>query len=776
MTKQANFTITRRQLIKSSGALVVTCGLPNSLVAQTSNGPSSSKPPLSPDQLDSYVHIGADGKVTAFFGKMDMGQGVDTAIAQIVADELDVPFEHVEVLMSDTAYTVDQGGGSGSTGIRSGARPLRNAAAEARRILINWASESLDVPIKDLQVIDGIIQAKNNPSKNISYGELIGGRYFNVNMDWNGNYGNSLNAKGAANPKTPDQYKIVGQPIPRLDVPGKVLAQTPYVTDVKIDGMWHGRVIRPPVAGAKPTGYDQKSIDDLSDVQVIQIKDFIGVVAKDEWNAIRAARQLKVSWEKVQSPFPEMDDLYNHIRRTPHVAERAGGGFGRPEPGTLGASGSIADAETKVDKVLAGAAKVVEAEYEHPFQSHACMGPACAVVDANPDQTTVWTGSQKSHKTREGVARILDMPVDKVRGIWVPGPGSYGRNDAGDAAMDAALLSKAIGKPVRIQGMRHEGHGWDPKGPASVINVKAGLDANNQVIGYCFKAKGFSAWDIRSTEADPSDSLAGLLTGWPKKTRHNYGTPSESYKFPNKLEFWRTIPPFLETASPLRTAHFRDPQGPQVHFASESFIDELAAVTGQDPVEFRLQYLSDPRDIAVVKAAAKEAGWESRTSPKREQQNNGLRTGQGMAYASRGGTTVAMVAEVEVDPTSGQVWAKRFVVAHDCGLIINPDGLKRTIEGNIIQALSRALREEVKFDRNNVTSVDWQTYPIAQTTDIPEAIDIVLINRPEIDPTGAGEPSTRQVAAAIANAIFDATGARLRRVPFTPERVKEALA
>ena len=766
MTKQASFTMTRRQLIKGGGALVVTFGLPNSLVSQTSGGPSTIKPPLSPDQLDSYVRIGADGKVTAFFGKMDMGQGVDTAIAQIVADELDVSFERVGVLMSDTAYTVNQGGASGSTGIRSGAIPLRNAAAEARRVLLDWASGHLDVPADELEVIDGIIQMKNDPSKSVSYEELIGDRYFNVTLEWNQRMGNALSAKGIADPKTPDQYKIVGQSIPRLDVPGKVLATTAFVTDVKVEGMVHGRVIRPPIAGARPTGFNESSISDIPGTQVVHIKDFIGVVAEEEWDAINAARQLEVNWSEVDSPFCEMADLYDYIRRTPHVEENAGRGF----------QGSIADTEAEVDKALEGAAQVVEAEYEHPFQSHASMGPACAVVDAKPDQATVWTGSQKSHMTREGVSKLLELPIDKVRGIWVPGPGSYGRNDAGDGAMDAALLSRAVGKPVRVQGMRHEGHGWDPKGPASVIHIKAGLDADNKVIGYRFKAKGFSGWDVRSNEADPSDTLAGLLTGWPKKTRHNYGTPSETYDFPNKLEFWQTIPPFLEVASPLRTAHFRDPQGPQVHFASESFIDELAAAAGKDPVEFRLDYLTDARDIAVVEAAAKEAGWQTRTSPRRDRQSGDVRTGRGMAYASRGGTTVAMVSEVEVHPSTGQVWAKRFVVAHDCGLIINPDGLKRTIEGNIIQALSRALREEVQFDRNNVTSIDWNTYPIALTTDAPESIDVVLINRPEVAPTGAGEPSTRQVAAAIANAIFDATGTRLRTIPFTPERVKAALA
>ena len=766
MTKQANFKLTRRDLLKGGGALVVTFGMPGWAITATQDGGSLSKPPLMPDQLDSYLSIAADGKVTAYFGKMDMGQGVDTAIAQIVADELDVPFERVGVLMSDTEYTLDQGGASGSTGIRSGAQPLRNAAAEARRVLLDMASEKLGIPAEGLTVTDGIIRATNQSSRQVKYEELIGGKYFHVNLEWNERLGNALNATGKAKPKTHDQYKVVGKSMPRIDVSGKVFGQTPYVTDIKRPGMWHGRIIRPPVAGATPTGWDSDSISDIPDAKVVRVKDFIGVVAPEEWGAINAARQLKVTWSEVEPPFIEMDDLYDHIRRTPHVAENAGGGFGGRAPVDEG----------PVDKALEGAARVIEAEYEHPFQSHACMGPACAVVDARSDSATVWTGSQKAHKTREGVAKLLELPVESVRGIWVPGPGSYGRNDAGDAAMDAAVLSQAIGRPVRVQGMRHEGHGWDPKGPASVITLRAGLDAAGNVIAHRFQAKGFSAWDVRSNEASPSDTLAGLLTGWPKNTRHNYGTPSESYDFPTKLHFWRTIPPFLETASPLRTAHFRDPQGPQVHFASESFIDEIAAAVGQDPVEFRLKYLTDPRDIAVVQAAAKAAGWETRTSPRQDRQSGDVLTGRGIAYASRGGTTVATVAEVEVNRQSGRVWAKRFVVAHDCGLIINPDGLKTTVEGNIIQALSRALKEEVKFDRNNVTSIDWVGYPILDSTEAPESIEVVQINRPEVAPTGAGEPSTRQVAAAVANAIFDATGARIRRVPFTPERVKASLA
>ena len=766
MTKQASFQITRRDLLKGGGALVVSFGIPACALSATQSGVSLSRPPFTPDQLDSYLSIGADGNVTVFFGKIDMGQGVDTALAQIVAEELDVPFESVGVVMCDTALTLNQGGASASSAMSSGASPIRNAAAEARRVLLDWASEHFSVPAERLTVTDGNIQVQGDSSETLTYKELVGGKYFQVTMEWNGRYGNGLNANGLATPKTPDQYKVVGQPIPRIDVPGKVLGQTTFCTDIKVPGMWHGRVIRPPVAGASPTAFDKNSISHIPNVEVVHIKDFLGVVAEEEWSAIQAADQLKVTWSQVEPPFPEMEDLYDYIRRTPVVEESEPRGADRNTPVDPAA----------INRAIEGAARVIEAEYEHPFQSHASMGPACAVVDAQPDKATVWTGSQKAHMTRDGVANILGLPAEQVRGIWNPGPGSYGRNDAGDGAMDAALLSKETGRPVRVQGMRHEGHGWDPKGPASVITLRAGLDAQGNVVAHSFKAKGFSAWDVRSNESDPSDTLAGLMIGFPKKTRYNYGTPSETYAFPNKMKFWQNIPPFLDKASPLRTAHFRDPQGPQVHFASESFIDELAAAVGQDPVDFRLKYLTGDRDIAVVKAAAQEVGWESRTSPNPNAGSGEVLTGRGMAYASRGGTTVAVVAEVEVNRQTGRVWAKRFVVAHDCGLIINPDGLRRAVEGNIIQAMSRALKEEVKFDRNNVTSIDWFSYPIAESTDAPEAIDVVMINRPDVRPTGAGEPSTRQVAAALANAIFDATGARLRRVPFTPERVKASMA
>jgi CO/xanthine dehydrogenase Mo-binding subunit len=427
-----------------------------------------------------------------------------------------------------------------------------------------------------------------------------------------------------------------------------------------------------------------------------------------------------------------------------------------------------------VDAALKGAARVVQAEYEWPLQSHASMGPACAVADVRGGEARLWTGSQKPHFARDGAAKIAGLPLDKVRATWVMGPGSYGRNDAGDAAHDATLLSKLTGRPVRVQYMRHEGTGWDPKGPAAVFRGKAGLDAAGNVVAYEFYGKGFTRQEVATNESDPKDTIAGQLTGWKPKANIIFQHPAEVYGFENKRCWWETIPTLLELGSPLRVSHLRDPLGPELHFASESFIDEVAAAAGADPVAFRLRYLAhDARHSAVVKAAAEKARWEARSNPNRGKGD--IMTGRGVSYTERNGTVVAMIAEVEVDRRSGRVWAKKFTVAHDCGQIINPDGLKLTIEGNIVQALSRTLFEEVRFTENNVASIDWATYPILELADAPESIDIVLINRPEMAPQGAGEPSHRTVPGAIANAIFDATGVRVRKVPITPERMKAAL-
>jgi CO/xanthine dehydrogenase Mo-binding subunit len=355
------------------------------------------------------------------------------------------------------------------------------------------------------------------------------------------------------------------------------------------------------------------------------------------------------------------------------------------------------------------------------------------------------------------------------------GPGSYGRNDSGDTVMDAVVLSQAIGKPVRVQAMRHEGTGWDPKAPASVHVARAALDKDGKVVAWTFESKAFSKRDTLNNEGSPEYTLAGMLLDYPLNPVFLFGHPGESYKFDAMHKISGTIPPLLDRASPLRSAHLRDPGGPQTHFAAESFMDEVALAIGVDPVEFRLRYISKPRDIAVVKAAAEKAGWQPRTAARKQVKGDVL-VGQGIAYASRAGTAVAIVAEVEINRTTGKVWPRKFTVAHDCGQIIAPDLLRLTIEGNIVQSTSRAIWEEVKFDDKMVTSTDWKTYPIVDMMEAPETIDIVLIDHPEIRPTGAGEGSTRPTAAAIANAIYDATGIRLRQAPFTPERLKAGMA
>ncbi|MCD6076015.1 MAG: molybdopterin binding aldehyde oxidase and xanthine dehydrogenase [Rhodospirillales bacterium] len=706
----------------------------------------------------SYIAINADGSVSAFFGKMDMGQGLFVAIGQMVAEELDVAFNRVKVIMGDTGTSVNQGGASGSTGVQLGGKQMRMAAAEARRVLVDMAAEKLAVPADQLTVVDGVVSVKNNSAKKVTYKDLIGGKYFNVPLEWNKQMGNALYAPGKAQPKNPSEHKIVGKPIPRQDIAPKVYAQENFNTDVRVPGMVHGRIIRPEVAGAVPVKVDESSIKGIKGARVVRDKDFIGVVADREWDAIKASQQLKIEWSNPTPPFFDNAELYNHIRKAP-VRKR--------------------QEEKPVGDVAAAfktAAKVIEAEYEWPFQSHACMGPACALVQIKDGNVTVWTGSQKPHFVANGVADTIGVPVDKVRAIWVPGPGSYGRSDADDAAADAAILAHAVGKPVRVQYMRDQGTGWDPKGPASIHRARAALDASGNVIAYEFISKGFSRVDVDTNGSKPAATLAGQLRGVPLGYVDGFGVPAESYTFANKLVGWETVAPLLDRGSPLRSAHLRDPVGPQIHFASESFMDEVASAVGADPVEFRLKYLKDPRDIAVVKAAAEKAGWQSRPSPNKANPSSGTVSGRGIAYSQRGGTVVAIVAEVDVDRTSGKIWARKFTVAHDCGQIINPDGLKHTIEGNIVQGVSRTLWEEVTFNAKGVTSVDWATYPILDITEAPQTIDCVLINRPEAAPTGAGEPSIRAVSAAIANAVFDATGVRIRRVPFSPDRVKAALA
>jgi len=746
--------ISRRHLLQGGGALLVSFSMAPLLPARAA---AAARPALTPDQLDSFILLQSDGTVIAFFGKMDPGQGVDVAIGQIVAEELDLPADAVQVIQGDSARTVNQGGASGSTGIEKGGVTLRYAAAEARRILVERAAVRLGLPPEQLATENGAVFAPAAPAKRVLYRDLLGDGYFETALQWNGQMGNDLLSRGRAQPKQPSDYKVVGQSVPRTDIRDNAFARQTYVTDIRLPGMLHARMIRPPVVGAEPQSIDEASVKGIPGVRIVHDRGLLAVLAEKEWNAIRAAETLRVTWTRPVDPLPDQALLYDYLRTAPALAHK--------------------DEFVKGDVAtgLSDAAKTVSATYEWPFQSHACMGGACAVADVRPDGVTFWTGTQKPHYAQQGVAKLLGLPVEKVHAIWTRGPGSYGRNDAGDAAMDAAYLSHAVGSPVRVQYMRDQGTGWDPKGPPSVHLCTAALDATGRVVGFRFLSRGISRINITPNESDPRDTLTGQLLGRGQNANEAFGAPAETYTFDHQQRRWETVAPLVQNASPLRTSHLRDPVGPQINFASESFIDELAATAGTDPVAFRLSYLTDARAVAVIKAAADKFGWQARPDFPHPPSGGGeIVRGRGMALAQRSDTLCAAMAEVEVNRTTGEVRPVRWAVAHDCGLIINPHNLTLTIEGNIIQGSSRALMEEVTYDRNMVTSLDWSSYPILDITQTPDRIDIVTINRPDLPAAGAGEASTRPVAAAIGNAIFDATGIRLRRAPFTPERVKAA--
>ena len=751
---RGEWLLNRRQVLLAGGALVVTLAVAPTKAHASS--PAGAQPQHVPTELASWLAVLPDSSVEAYFGKVDVGLAIQVAVAQIVADELDVAYEQVRVVMGDTASTINQGGASGSTGLELGGLAMRNAAAQARSTLLTLAAARLGSPVETLEVTGGVAAVRGDAKRRVRYGELIGGRYFHVRLHWNGKLGNELRVTGSAPLKHHSDYRVVGKSFRRADLPDKLFGRETYVTDVRVPGMMHGRMIRPPAAGAVPIKVDATSISHLRQVRIVWHEGLLGVVAANEWTAVKAARALRVDWSSPPEPFPRQSALYAAIEA---AAPAASGGA---EP-----VGDVATA-------LSGGNTIIAATYYWPFQSHASMGPACALADVRADRATIWTADQKPHYVRDGVAALLGLSPERVHGIWLRGPGSYGRNDGGDAALDAAYLSRAVGKPVRVQGSRSEGTAWDPKAPASVHHVQAGLDASGQVIAFRYHSKAFSRENIASHPDDPAQSLAGQLTGLPVRTKYDFGVPEESYRFRNRELSWEVVPALLPRASPLRTSHLRDPLGPQLNFASESFIDELACATRTDPVAFRLKYLADARGIAVIEAAARRAGWVPRAVAYSRPTGESL-TGRGIAYARRRNTHVAAIVEVEVSLRTGRIWPRRWTVAHDCGLIVNPDNLRLVIEGNILHATSRALFEEVRFDPATVRSVDWVTYPVLEMRDAPETIDIVLIDHKDDLPLGAGEPASRPVAAAIANAVFDATGLRLRQAPLSAQRVKAAL-
>jgi nicotinate dehydrogenase subunit B len=749
----------RREFLSIGGGLLIGFSLsdsatvPQLLAAENVTTPS-------PGRLDAWLRIGKDESVKVFTGKVDIGMGVQTALMQVVAEELDVAIARVELIMGDTATTPDQGGVGGSTSISAGAKPLRNAAAAARSLLVQLAASKFGTQPESLDVKNGIVFAKSDPSKSISYGALADGNALTETLRVSGG-GFAVNVEGNGKPKDPSTYTIVGKSVPRVDLPPKILGRATYCTDVRVPGMLHGRVIRPAGAGAGLISVDESAVKKIPGyVKTVTRGNFVGVVAENEWAAIRAAKELRVNWSTPAATFP--DDLFQHMRSAQPKASRE-----------LVNQGDVATA-------ISRAAKKMEASYEWPFQAHATMGPGCAVADFRADGvTTVWTGAQKPHALQKGLAQMLAVPEDRIRVVWVEAAGSYGRAGDEDVAADAALLSQAAGKPVRVQWSRSDMTAWGGKGPAVVVDLAAAVDANGAVTALDMTSRAFSGTEIIPQANTAGNMLAGQLIGMPNTTAGDeyvqWGGSTFSYKVQNVRAVGHIVPPLYASSSPLRATHLRDPNGPAGTFAGESFMDEIAAAAGVDPIDFRLRYIPDARAQAVLQAAAERAKWDRRPSPKQRPASADLLSGRGVALALRGGTYVATIAEVEVDRRTGQVRVKRLTCAHDCGLIVNPDALRGTIQANLIQSLGRALKEEVTFDKTHVTSMDWNTYPVVRWRDVP-SIEIVLLNHPEVPPSGAGEPSSRPTAAAINNAVFDAIGVRLRRAPLTAVRIKAALA
>ena len=764
-------TTSRRNLLKSAGLLVVsfsaagTGPLTSSARAQASAPGAGPYPDPDFKQLDSWIVIHEDSTATFYVGKTDCGQGTGTGFRQLMSDELDIAYDKTTCIMGSTDNTVDQGGSGGSTAMERDAWPMRRAAAEARRVLLEMGSARLGVPVDQLAVSTGVITMKADPSKRVTYGQLVGGKRFNVTLT-----GNNINAvTGMAQVKPVTELKFTGQSPQRYDIPAKVDGSLKWAVDVKLPGMVHARNVKPPFAGAKLIGIDESSVRGLPGfIKVVNKENYVAVVCEREEQAINAARQLKTNWDKpATSPFPSSENLFKYMRDAAPTSASNPIVVGNPEA------------------AIAGAAKVIEADYDIPFQGHTAISPAHAMADPSNGQMTIYSNDMKSYGMRTGVAAFLGMPRDKVRVVWMEGPQGFGRTAADDAGCEAAYLAREIGRPVRVQWMRNEETAWDTKAPAFAVKLRGGLDAQGNLVALDYHALAADYNHLGYNEPDTVliAQLMGLRKA--KPAAGSAATPSEMYAIPHRRMTSQVVSLPLVWETPLRTGNLRDPNGPQSTFASESFIDELAAAAKADPLEFRMKLLTASttddsgfkraRSIAALKAVAEAYGWDKRPSPK--PRGGDILTGRGIAYAFRGQTIAAEIAEVEVNRKTGHVWVKRLVCAHDCGLIVNPEALRHTIECAMLHSLSRALHEEVQFDTEKVTSVDWNSHPTLTHSDVPARIDVVLVNgdpnpkRPDLPPYGAGETACKPMLAAVANAIYDATGVRIRRVPFRDARV-----
>ena len=724
-------TLSRRGLFQlAGGALVVRFALGQ----QTT--PAGSAKALDPAQVDSYLAIHTDGSVTVMTSKVDVGTGLLTAFRQIVAEELDIPIEHITVIQGDTARVPDHGGTGASSGVFKGGADIRFAAATARAALLNVASQQLAAPASELTISAGTIAARNGKSATIT--SLIGDKRFELKID------EKAPLKDAA------KYTIVGKSILRAEVPGKCTGKHPYLHDLVVPGMLHARVIRPLAIGATLVSVDDASLKGIPDTRVVRIGNFLAVVSSDEWAAVRGSKVLKAEWSDWKG-LPGSDHLASFVRNAPVDKDQKLLNRG------------------DVDAALASAPKALSSTYYWPFQGHASLGPSCSVADYKESGTTIWSATQGVYGLRNNLARVFGIPVEKLRVIYMDGSGSYGTNGADDASAEALLISRAVGQPVRVQWMREDEHAWDPKGPAQLHEMRGAVD----------KGGNITAWETQMWIPDGPSGPRALLgpeaAGLKQGHGQGTGTTTMNLTPPYNVPNLRVISHHLKD-TPLRLSNLRAPGKPANVLAVEGFTDELAHEAGLDSVAFRRRGLKDPRALEVLNRTASQIDWQERPSPNPFAADGESLSGRGIAYMhyKDSETHLAVAMTVAVNKSTGKITVRRMVCAHDCGLIINPDGLRNQIEGNLVQTLSRALHEEVTFDQSRVTSVNWARYPLLTFPEAP-VVEVILVDRPDQPSWGGSEAATGPVAAALANAFFDATGVRLRSIPFTQERVKAAL-
>ncbi|WP_419245780.1 molybdopterin cofactor-binding domain-containing protein [Serratia sp. NFX21] len=741
--------ITRRRLLQAGGVVMVSSLLPVSLNTLAAEPATLGSLPL--DRVDSFIGLTADGRVTAFNGHVDLGTGIRTALAQIVADEICVPFDQVTVILGDTQRTPDQGPTIASATIQVTSIPLRQAAAQVRQLLLGLAARAFALPVDRLRAENGRVFAADKPHVSLSYGDLASGQNLQVALD------------KTVMLKSVTESRYVGKAVPRVDIPAKVTGQLTYVHDLRLPGMLHGRVVRPPYTGADssaPLGSGLLSVDRASIahlpgiVKLVVINDFIGIVAEREEQAIAAMRQLKTVWR----PWSGLPDLSADGLHAALVANPKTDRVLRDDAGVDAALGSL---HTEVN-----------ADYVWPYHQHASIGPSCAVADVSSEHAEIWSGTQNPHDLRKDIAHLLDRQPEQVHINRMEASGCYGRNCADDVSADAALLSQATGKPVRVQLMREQESGWEPKGTGQLIRVRGGLDQHRQVAAYELKTSYPS-----NNAVTLSLVLTGKVANRADVQQMGDRTAIPQYEYPNMRVICQDAAPIV------RASWMRGVSALPNVFAHESWIDELAWHAGQDPIAFRLQYLKDPRAVALINALKKQANWQqgpSHRNPAPDTQ--AWVTGRGFAYARYfhskfpgfGAAWAAWVCDLSVNRHSGQIKLDKIFVAHDCGRIINPAGVRHQVHGNILQSASRVLKEFVTFDASAVTSLDWGGYPILRFDELPQ-VDVQLLDYPDEPPMGAGESASVPSAAAIANALFDALGVRLREVPFTPEQVLKAL-